>query len=745
MPNKKQKLRPDKSGNESLYRQAELARDDADHEARSIPVILATENPVKTYDASRMEVVDEVLSIEGMDIPRQLPLVDSHDDSSVRNVIGSIRDLEKHNDELRGRMFFAADEDSQRAFEKYADGHLTDVSIRARREKVRYDGNTRIVVRSRAMEGSAVVAGADPDSKVIGSALRAYLSPDEMREEAVMEKLRALAVARGFNADGTDKELLEFVERSLTSEPGDANTGREDLAELVDAVRALREQQPTPGNDDANDDDATSINDALRAERKRVADISDLCRTHNVQDDERQKFVADGTSVDDVARSILATLGTKDSALGVGDGDVRGGQSSREKWYEAVRSAFVQRAVDASGINPDGLIRRAEKLQDDYGEKWRDRDALVRSRELSEDLNRPSAGYAEYRYVGLPELARMFLEQAGERVTGLPKTEICARAMKMDRFVQRAADGPAYNTTGSFSHLMLDAANKTLLAAYDEAAVTYPMWVRQAPSASDFKDLHRVRFGELPDPEVVPEGNDYPDKQPGDNRESYGVEKHGEIFSITLEAVVNDDLNAISRIPQMQGNAMRRKINRTCYAILTANDALSDNVALFHASSHGANLDSNALAVSALDTGYNVMMTQAGLNSTTILNIMPRYLIVPAALSATALQIINSTADPTAGGTSAGNSNTANIYGPGGPRRLVPVVDGQLDGNSTTGWYLAADSSQVDTVELTFLQGEEAPALSREEGFVNDTIKYKIRQTFAAKAIDYRGLYQGNS
>ena len=91
MPNKKQKLRPDKSGNESIYRQAKLARDDADREARSIPVILATENPVKTYDASRMEVVDEVLSIEGMDIPRQLPLVDSHDDSSVRNVFFSLR------------------------------------------------------------------------------------------------------------------------------------------------------------------------------------------------------------------------------------------------------------------------------------------------------------------------------------------------------------------------------------------------------------------------------------------------------------------------------------------------------------------------------------------------------------------------------------------------------------------------------------------------------------------------------
>ena len=82
---------------------------------------------------------------------------------------------------------------------------------------------------------------------------------------------------------------------------------------------------------------------------------------------------------------------------------------------------------------------------------------------------------------------------------------------------------------------------------------------------------------------------------------------------------------------------------------------------------------------------------------------------------------------------------------PGGPRTIIPVIDGQLDGSSTTAWWLAADSSQVDTVELTFLQGEESPVLERQDGFEVDAVKYKIRQSFAAAAVDYRGLYQGNS
>jgi len=48
-------------------------------------------------------------------------------------------------------------------------------------------------------------------------------------------------------------------------------------------------------------------------------------------------------------------------------------------------------------------------------------------------------------------------------------------------------------------------------------------------------------------------------------------------------------------------------------------------------------------------------------------------------------------------------------------------------------------------VELTFLQGEETPYVERKDEFCVDAVRYKIRQTFGAKAIDYRGLYQGNT
>lgn len=399
--------------------------------------------------------------------------------------------------------------------------------------------------------------------------------------------------------------------------------------------------------------------------------------------------------------------------------------SSTDKLASAVSDSLVARSISSHGLAPERALAQAKA----HG----DRDAVQRNAALVERLNKPADGSQDFKFATIPDIARAFLEQTGQQCGGMATPDAIRRAV-------------AQTGTGSLTSVLLDAANKTLLAAYDEAEVTYPMWTKQGASAADYKTLNRVRFGEMPDPDVVPEGGTYPDKSVSDERESYAVEKRGMLFSISLEALVNDDMDAVSRIPAMQGNAMRRKINKVVYAILTANAALSDGIALFHSSSHGANLDATALAAGApLDTGFQVMMTQSGISSDSRLNITPRFLIVPAALSATALKITRSIGDPSVGGDTTGHSNVANLYGgKGAARPLTVVADAQLDGSSTTAWWLSAGSG-IDTVEVTFLQGEESPVLEREIGFSVDAIRYKIRQSFNAKALDFRGLYQGNS
>ena len=45
-------------------------------------------------------------------------------------------------------------------------------------------------------------------------------------------------------------------------------------------------------------------------------------------------------------------------------------------------------------------------------------------------------------------------------------------------------------------------------------------------------------------------------------------------------------------------------------------------------------------------------------------------------------------------------------------------------------------------MEVSFLAGEEMPVFEQETAFIQDAVKYKVRQTFGVAAIDWRGLYR---
>ena len=97
-------------------------------------VCVATENPVRRYDEDRGYVINEVLLMEGVVLrtnQQQMPIVDSHDDTTVRNILGSIRGLRVVDGELHGQPVFASDNDAQTICQRMNEGHITDFSITA--------------------------------------------------------------------------------------------------------------------------------------------------------------------------------------------------------------------------------------------------------------------------------------------------------------------------------------------------------------------------------------------------------------------------------------------------------------------------------------------------------------------------------------------------------------------------------------------------------------------------------------
>jgi hypothetical protein len=304
--------------------------------------------------------------------------------------------------------------------------------------------------------------------------------------------------------------------------------------------------------------------------------------------------------------------------------------------------------------------------------------------------------------------------------------------------IQRSND--AYHTSGSFANLLLDAANKTLLASYVEAPYTWNLWVRQAQSTEDFKNISRISLGESPNLEVVPEGKEYPEGRLSDQRKNYKIEKYGKEFTITWETVIGDDLDALSRIPAMHGSAARRAQEKAIYDVFLSNPIMPDGVALFSAShASGTNLSGGAGAPgkTTLDKAFEVMGKQKGLNSDVFLGLTPSTLLVPLGYSGTALELTNSTASVD----NEKNSGVVNLYGRGGARQLQTVASPYLDANNATNWYAIADNSLIDTVEITFLSGEESPVLESDWNMRNDSYVYKVRQCFAAAVIEHRGIF----
>lgn len=534
------------------------------------------------------------------------------------------------------------------------------------------------------------------------------------------EQFRTLLVSRGMPEDLSDEQAVEWADKNL------ARADEKPAEEVERSENNADDEKPeTPPVDHR-----ALARQAAEAERTRAFDIIDAVEVAGLERSVADDMVRRGISVEVARTEIFKKMAERGKPPVGGAGDPKLTSEGIDRFRDAARDALIIRCCKSAQLKREPF-----------------------------SADKPAAtGHEDFLHGSVKRLAAQCLEYLpGLNVNRLSQREIFQLAMgnrdalQRSGVLARSSDGLAYHVTGMFPNLLLDAYNKSLLGAYDEAPVTFPIWTRQAPSVPDFKNIHRIRFGELSNPELVPENEKYPDAKFSDAKETYKVEKYGQMTSFSWETFVNDDLDALSRVPAMHGNAMRRRQNRAVYSILYDNPAMGDTGLLFNATAQTtagghANLVTSGAAPSAttLNAGYLSMATKTGLNSNVTLNITPQFILAPQALAATVLQLLASNTPPDVGGNATGTSGVANLYGPGGPRRLTPVFDAEMDLRSTVAWFLAASTDQVDTIEIAFLEGEESPVVDTEQGFDNDTLKFKIRQTFGTKAIDFRGLYEND-
>jgi hypothetical protein len=338
----------------------------------------------------------------------------------------------------------------------------------------------------------------------------------------------------------------------------------------------------------------------------------------------------------------------------------------------------------------------------------------IRAGLAKDDHTNPWRGHS------LIEMARASLKAQGVRHEGMDKMGLIAMAFT--------------HGSGDFPLLLANVARKAMLKGYDEAEETFAKWTTKG-TLPDFKPMAMVDIGSFPALRQVAEGGEYKYITIGERAEQRVLATYGDIFKITRQAVINDDLDAFTRIPKKMGRAAVRTVGNLAYAVLTGNAPMSDGKALFHAD-HGNLLDAAALSTAAVDAMRVAMARQKDMGQTSgSLNIRLAKLIVPMSLQGTANVVRDSEYE--VGGAAGGKANTV----PNSVRGTFEVIaDARLDDNSTSKWYGVADQVMHDVVTVDYLDGNEAPTMEQQQGWNVDGVEFKVRLDASAKALDWKTM-----
>jgi hypothetical protein len=318
-------------------------------------------------------------------------------------------------------------------------------------------------------------------------------------------------------------------------------------------------------------------------------------------------------------------------------------------------------------------------------------------------------------------------------------------------------------STSDFTNLFGDIIDRQLLAAYQTQPVQWDAIARRG-RVRDFRTVKRFTLdGGEATLDAVKELAEYPMRSVADGAYSYKVGKYGDVIAVSWETLVNDDLDAMSQLPQKLGNAARRTEERFAATLFSGSGGPD---ATFFSTAHkniinptvvgSGSITNPPLSISAVQLAMQVLGQQVDSDGGPIY-VEGVVLVVPPALKVPAMNIVNAVEILAASGGGDGTGNDqlrVNNWMTGGIRVVVnpwlPIIN-TTSGN--TAWYLFADPSVGrPALEVGFLIGHETPELwvrspnamrvgggpvAPEEGdFEHDAVQYRVRHVLGGVLMD---------
>ncbi|EFC2125766.1 Clp protease ClpP [Escherichia coli] len=322
----------------------------------------------------------------------------------------------------------------------------------------------------------------------------------------------------------------------------------------------------------------------------------------------------------------------------------------------------------------------------------------------------------------------------------MAQASLTDRGISVGSFLNRSqvVNAAFTHSSSDFSHILAGGAEKSVLKGWQDSGETFQKWTRTG-SLSNFHEAKRVGLNGFSKLDKVPEGAEYKYITTSDKGVPIALATYGNIFSVTRQAIINDDLTQLTTIPMAMGRAAARTVGNLVYLLLTSNGKFTDGKALFHADHK--NLIAKDMDMVGLDEARKLMRLQEDANGDS-LNITPAFVLVPAALESAARRaILSSSSVFPVGDESTINQNPGIINVVKDMAEVI--VEPRLDKANSKEWYVAA-AKGMDTIEVAYLDGMDTPYLEEQVGFTVDGVAWKVRIDAGVAALDYRGLLKSS-
>ena len=256
--------------------------------------------------------------------------------------------------------------------------------------------------------------------------------------------------------------------------------------------------------------------------------------------------------------------------------------------------------------------------------------------------------------------------------------------------------------THSISGILSSTVNKFLLAGFDSVEQAWRQ-ISSVRSVNDFKTLTSYRLNGGFKFEKVANGGELKNAAASDESRTISAETYGIMTSVTRTDLINDDLGALTAVPQRIGRGGALKLNDVFWAEFV------DDASFFTTARGNKKTSAGALSISTLKTIATMFRKLKDADSNPVA-IGPRILLVPVDQELAAAEIMGSSMIQS--GATGGQPERNVMAG-----RYQVVASTYL--SNADDFYLLASPADLPVMEVAFLNGVQSPVVETADADFN--------------------------